>query len=100
VRDEISELAAASESDVRSAGVGVRSDSALYGRARTNERHRFLIRCRREKLLMHGKLEAADEESVHMQLEELARLSQSSKNSLFLSRAERGHRIAIDGAHT
>jgi signal transduction histidine kinase len=47
-----------------------------------------LIRLQAEKLLMHGKLEAADEESVHMQLEELARLSQIIEELLFLSRAE------------
>jgi two-component system heavy metal sensor histidine kinase CusS len=47
-----------------------------------------LIRLQAEKLLMHGKLEASDEESVHMQLEELSRLSQIIEELLFLSRAE------------
>jgi two-component system heavy metal sensor histidine kinase CusS len=47
-----------------------------------------LIRLQAEKLLMHGKLEAADEESVHMQLEEISRLSQIIEELLFLSRAE------------
>jgi two-component system heavy metal sensor histidine kinase CusS len=47
-----------------------------------------LIRLQAEKMLMHGKLEAADEESVHMQLEEISRLSQIIEELLFLSRAE------------
>jgi len=42
-----------------------------------------------EKLLLHGKLEAADEESVHVQLEEISRLSQIIEELLFLSRAPR-----------
>jgi signal transduction histidine kinase len=41
-----------------------------------------------EKLLVHGNLNAANEESVHMQLEEIARLSQIIEELLFLSRAE------------
>jgi two-component system heavy metal sensor histidine kinase CusS len=47
-----------------------------------------LIRLQAEKLLMHGNLGAAHEESVHVQLEELARLSQIIEELLFLSRAE------------
>jgi signal transduction histidine kinase len=47
-----------------------------------------LIRLQAEKLLVHGKLNAANEESVHMQLEEIARLSQIIEELLFLSRAE------------
>jgi signal transduction histidine kinase len=47
-----------------------------------------LIRLQAEKLLLHGKLEAADEESVHVQLEEISRLSQIIEELLFLSRAE------------
>ncbi len=47
-----------------------------------------LIRLQAEKLLVHGNLDAANEESVHMQLEEIARLSQIIEELLFLSRAE------------
>ncbi|HWJ36873.1 MAG TPA: ATP-binding protein [Steroidobacteraceae bacterium] len=47
-----------------------------------------LIRLQAEKLLMNGNLDAANEESVHMQLEEIARLSQIIEELLFLSRAE------------
>jgi signal transduction histidine kinase len=47
-----------------------------------------LIRLQAEKLLVHGNLNAANEESVHMQLEEIARLSQIIEELLFLSRAE------------
>jgi len=47
-----------------------------------------LIRLQAEKLLMHGNLGAADEESVHVQLEEISRLSQIIEELLFLSRAE------------
>jgi two-component system heavy metal sensor histidine kinase CusS len=47
-----------------------------------------LIRLQAEKLLVHGNLNAANEESVHVQLEELSRLSQIIEELLFLSRAE------------
>ncbi|HTD12337.1 MAG TPA: ATP-binding protein [Steroidobacteraceae bacterium] len=47
-----------------------------------------LIRLQAEKLLVHGNLDAANEESVHEQLEELTRLSQIIEELLFLSRAE------------
>lgn len=47
-----------------------------------------LIRLQAEKLLVTGKLSPADEESVQMQLEELARLNQIIEELLFLSRAE------------
>jgi signal transduction histidine kinase len=47
-----------------------------------------LIRLQAEKLLVHGNLDAANEESVHVQLEELSRLSQIIEELLFLSRAE------------
>jgi len=47
-----------------------------------------LIRLQAEKLLMHGHLAPADEESVHVQLEEISRLSQIIEELLFLSRAE------------
>ncbi len=47
-----------------------------------------LIRLQAEKLLMRGRLEAEDEESVHLQMEEISRLSQIIEELLFLSRAE------------
>lgn len=47
-----------------------------------------LIRLQAERLLVQGKLNAGDEESVHMQLEEVSRLSQIIEELLFLSRAE------------
>jgi heavy metal sensor kinase len=47
-----------------------------------------LIRLQAEKLLMSGKLDVANEESVHVQLEEISRLSQIIEELLFLSRAE------------
>jgi signal transduction histidine kinase len=47
-----------------------------------------LIRLQAEKLLVQGNLDAANEESVHMQLEEISRLSQIIEELLFLSRAE------------
>jgi signal transduction histidine kinase len=47
-----------------------------------------MIRLQAEKLLMHGNLDAANEESVHVQLEEISRLSQIIEELLFLSRAE------------
>ena len=47
-----------------------------------------LIRLQAEKLLVHGNLNAENEESVHVLLEELSRLSQIIEELLFLSRAE------------
>jgi signal transduction histidine kinase len=47
-----------------------------------------LIRLQAEKLLVHGNLNADNEESVHVQLEEVSRLSQIIDELLFLSRAE------------
>jgi signal transduction histidine kinase len=47
-----------------------------------------LIRLQAEKLLVQGNLDTADEESVHVQLEEVSRLSQIIEELLFLSRAE------------
>ena len=47
-----------------------------------------LIRLQAEKLLVHGNLDAINEESVHVQLEEVSRLSQIIEELLFLSRAE------------
>ncbi len=47
-----------------------------------------LIRLQAEKLLMHGNLDASNEEAVHLQLEEISRLSQIIEELLFLSSAE------------
>ena len=47
-----------------------------------------LIRLQAEKLLVEGSLNAANEEAVHVQLEEVARLNQIVEELLFLSRAE------------
>lgn len=47
-----------------------------------------LIRLQAEKLVVQGKLDAESEESVHMLLEEVSRLSQIIEELLFLSRAE------------
>jgi signal transduction histidine kinase len=47
-----------------------------------------LIRLQAEKLLVDGSLSPEDEDSVQMQLEELARLNQIIEELLFLSRAE------------
>ncbi|MGC8517426.1 MAG: ATP-binding protein [Steroidobacteraceae bacterium] len=47
-----------------------------------------LIRLQAEKLLVRSDLSSADEESVQMQLEELARLNRIIEELLFLSRAE------------
>ena len=47
-----------------------------------------LVRLLAEKLLVGGNLSPADEESVQMQLEELARVNQIIEELLFLSRAE------------
>jgi two-component system heavy metal sensor histidine kinase CusS len=54
-----------------------------------------LIRLQAEKLLMHGNLGPVNEESVHVQLEELSRLSQIIEELLFLSRAE-SHEIKLN----
>jgi two-component system heavy metal sensor histidine kinase CusS len=47
-----------------------------------------LVRLQAEKLLVHGKLDPDNEESVHVLLEETSRLSQIIEELLFLSRAE------------
>ena len=47
-----------------------------------------LIRLQAEKLLVQGNLDPTNEESVHVQLEEISRLSQIIEELLFLSRAE------------
>ena len=47
-----------------------------------------MIRLQAERLLEKGELGAANEESVHVQLEEVSRLSQIIEELLFLSRAE------------
>jgi len=47
-----------------------------------------LIRLQAERLLVNGDLSPANAESVHVQLEELSRLSQIIEELLFLSRAE------------
>jgi two-component system heavy metal sensor histidine kinase CusS len=47
-----------------------------------------MIRLQAERLLEKGDLSAANEESVHVQLEEVSRLSQIIEELLFLSRAE------------
>jgi len=47
-----------------------------------------MIRLQAERLLEKGDLSAASEESVHVQLEEVSRLSQTIEELLFLSRAE------------
>jgi signal transduction histidine kinase len=47
-----------------------------------------LIRLQAEKLLVHGNLDADNGESVHVQLEEVSRLSHIIEELLFLSRAE------------
>ncbi len=47
-----------------------------------------LIRLQAEKLLVHGNLDAGNEESVQVQLEEVSRLSHIIEELLFLSRAE------------
>jgi signal transduction histidine kinase len=47
-----------------------------------------LVRLHAEKLLVDGGLAPAQEEAVHVQLEELARLNQIINELLFLSRAE------------
>jgi signal transduction histidine kinase len=54
-----------------------------------------LIRLQAEKLIMHGNLNAVNEESVQVQLEELSRLSQIIEELLFLSRAE-AHDIRLN----
>jgi len=47
-----------------------------------------LVRLQAEKLALEGGLSAVQEEAVHMQLEEIARLNQIIEELLFLSRAE------------
>lgn len=47
-----------------------------------------LVRLHAEKLALEGGLKPAQEEAVHQQLEELARLNQLIEELLFLSRAE------------
>lgn len=47
-----------------------------------------LIRLQAEKLLVHGNLDGDNEESVHVQLEEVSRLSHIIVELLFLSRAK------------
>jgi two-component system heavy metal sensor histidine kinase CusS len=47
-----------------------------------------VVRFQAEKLLVSGQLSPANEDSVQMQLEELARVSQIIEEMLFLSRAE------------
>lgn len=54
-----------------------------------------LIRLHSEKMLVDGNLAAAQEEAVHIQLEELARLDQIINEMLFLSRAE-ARAISLD----
>ena len=53
-----------------------------------------LVRLHAERLLVTGNLEPAQRESLHVQLEELARVNQVSEELLFLSRAD-AHAIAI-----
>jgi two-component system heavy metal sensor histidine kinase CusS len=47
-----------------------------------------LVRLHAERLLTHGTLDQAQKESVHVQLEELARVNQIIDELLFLSRAD------------
>ena len=47
-----------------------------------------LVRLHAERMLTTGQLEAAQRESVHVQLEELARINQIIEELLFLSRAD------------
>ena len=54
-----------------------------------------LVRLHAERLLTHGNLDTAQNESVHVQLEELARVNQIIDELLFLSRAD-AQAIAID----
>jgi two-component system heavy metal sensor histidine kinase CusS len=53
-----------------------------------------LVRLHAEKMLMSGGLSQSHRESVHVQLEELARLSQMIEELLFLSRAD-AHAIKL-----
>lgn len=56
-----------------------------------------LVRLQGEKLLVQGRLNAADEETVLSQLEEVGRLNQIIEELLFLSRAEAdGIRLGIE----
>jgi len=54
-----------------------------------------LVRLHAERMLMTGPLDDAQRESVHVQLEELARVNQIIDELLFLSRAD-AHAIPID----
>lgn len=54
-----------------------------------------LVRLHAERMLTHGELERAHRESVHVQLEELARVNQIIDELLFLSRAD-AQAIPID----
>lgn len=54
-----------------------------------------LVRLHAERLLMTGKLESAQRESLHVQLEELARVNQIIEELLFLSRAD-AHAVTIE----
>lgn len=54
-----------------------------------------LVRLHAERLLVNSNLDAAQKESVHVQLEELARVNQIIDELLFLSRAD-AQAIAVD----
>ena len=54
-----------------------------------------LVRLHAERMLVNGNLEAAQKESVHVQLEELARVNRIIDELLFLSRAD-AHAITVD----
>ncbi len=54
-----------------------------------------LVRLHAERLLMTGKLDPAQRESLHVQLEELARVNQIIEELLFLSRAD-AHAVTIE----
>ena len=54
-----------------------------------------LVRLHAERVLMTSQLEPAQKESVHVQLEELARVNQIIDELLFLSRAD-AHAISVD----
>lgn len=54
-----------------------------------------LVRLHAEKMLADGNLSPAQEEAVHVQLEELTRLGQIIEELLFLSRAD-AHAITLD----
>src|SRR5258706_1594676 len=54
-----------------------------------------LVRLHAERLLVNSSLDAVQKESVHVQLEEIARINQIIDELLFLSRAD-AHAIAVD----